>query len=277
MFVTRVLLVAGFLFTLAMDADAQYWRHHRRAAHYSRMHHAAMAASPFGVSVSTPYYSYNASPSVVYSGPRHAYYSHHGYFGWPGVSVTVQRPVVQYAESPTIVTGHPTPATVYEAAPAYVPGTTTGPTPATPSTTPISPAPALATSSPEPVVDDAAALVQAVAALHARLDLFNGGGSWQSYLELTDTAAADPAQRDKLLRRLDSIARESQFKAVSQLAEFRQLHALLQAMKTGQAPAADLPPAPVEESETIPAPSPQSAIESRPMDGNGERSVLNGV
>ncbi|MCA9238812.1 MAG: hypothetical protein KDA37_01370 [Planctomycetales bacterium] len=240
-------VVAALLCAAPNLADAQWWAY-RHAAHMNAMHNAHMAhvhgAPPASVSVDTPYFSYHSGVPAP-AGPGYQQdISWSGPHGFGGVSVSVAKPVVE----------------VHESAPAP---------PAAPEMSEDFGAEQYDT--PE------AQLASEHAALMARLELYNGGDGWQSYLSLPEGGEADQVQRGKLLRRMESIAQDSQFSKIAYMPEFRRVYQTLQRMESEPAPQFDpeglegtpgkSPAAPVAES--LPAPEPQPAA-----DKVGEHSVL---
>ncbi len=128
-------------------------------------------------------------------------------------------------------------------------------------------------------------LTDAVAALHARLDLFDGGEGWQSYFQTSPEGWNESNATDVLLRRFDSVSRQSEFAMIAALPEFRATHALLGAYAASLAqPAATTPGVSVDVdapganvsvrsgAETIPAPA-AAGSRAKPAT-RGERSVL---
>lgn len=238
--------VVALLLAVAPNlADAQWWAY-RHAAHVNAMHNAHMARIHAGpppaaeVHVDTPYFQMHSSPAAP-AGPGVQHnYSWSGPHGFGGVSVSVAKPPVD---------GHPpAPAPPME-------GEEVG---------------AEQFESPE------AQLAAEHAALMARLELYNGGEGWQSYLSLSAGGEADETQRGKLLRRMESVAQDSQFSKISYMPEFRRVYQTLQVMESEPAPQLDAEGLdagpggnPVAESLPAPEPEPQPAVHQV-----GEHSVL---
>jgi hypothetical protein len=222
-----------------------------------------VTVAPYGgVVVRSPYYGYGrvATPFVsprlggVYRSPGYlGYRIEAGTMGLGGVSVTVGRP----RSEPAVQSAQPTPASITPSlneAPAFV-------------------APSLTPDEYEAPADLDSQLGAASQALQARLNDFNGGEGWQKYLALPESSIADPQQREKMLRRMDSVAREAEFRTIADLDEFQSLQQLLQySLESGAESSTpkkpDAPRVPSTPAEALPTPSPE------PKTDNGERSIL---
>ncbi|TWT31237.1 hypothetical protein KOR34_46130 [Posidoniimonas corsicana] len=242
----RLLLLGAVLFAFASEADAQ--RFYRRRARMMAAPAYGVGVSPSGgVSVRTPYYSFERRPGY-YPG------SFYGRYGWPGFSVRVQGTTSPRVQGPAT----PTPAGEYDPAPRddqYAPTPTES----------YNLAPVYEPTVARP--DAGSQLNTAYDALINKLDEFDGGAGWQKYFALTPAELADPAKTGKVLRRMDSVAADPQFAAVADLEEFRQLHAVMQAA-TAEASAPRRPslgPPPTTEPEQVEAiPVPRSTGDSGP-------------
>lgn len=251
MSILRLAAVLPLLLLTALPAEAQ--RFGRRAFYGSP--YAGVAVSPYGVSVRTPYYSFRRSAGV-YGVPPARYSARYGAtYSWPGGSVTV-------GPRTTVTT---------EVSPEAAPADSLSEAPRFDSSSSYSPELASGASQAE--------LLAAIDALHERLNSYAGGEGWQRYLTATSGDPSTAAYRETLLGRMDSVAEEPRYRAVSELDEFQQLHGVLQQMQSAAEPAAQqpsLPPAPGDErsAEVLPVPNTPPNRPSPPMSSSGERSVL---
>ncbi|TWT77201.1 hypothetical protein Pla123a_18560 [Posidoniimonas polymericola] len=242
----RALLTIAVVFLFAGEADAQRF-YRRRAMMYGAPGVGVAVAPGVGVSVRAPGFSYGF-PSPRAYGAR---------YGWPGVNVQVQAPSSVRPASPALY--GPTPAdNEYDPSPAdqqYAPAPTAA----------YNLAPNF-----EPTSATRAGLEGELAVAHAglndRLDMFNGGEGWQKYFALDQRELTDPAKTERLLRRMDSVAADPKFEAVSSLDEFQRTRAALQAIAStdlGQAPPAQAGP---DEAAADTAQTEAPRFERRPLD-----------
>ncbi|WP_145282845.1 hypothetical protein [Pirellulimonas nuda] len=178
--------------------------------------------------VRTPGYYYG--PRRVVVGAPYGAYGYRGFGGYYGGRTVVTAGPGYAVESTEIAS--PTPASGVVTASA-----------AMSSAPPASPMPPKLSSLS---VDELGALlVDASASLHARLDLFDGGEGWQSYFETSANGWTSENATDKLLRRFDSVSRQSEFSMIAQLPEFQAVHEILAAYAAKLAePTPTVPPAP---------------------------------
>ncbi|MEM6329941.1 MAG: hypothetical protein AAF790_06805 [Planctomycetota bacterium] len=214
---------------------------------------------PFGgVRVRAPGAFVRTPGRVVYGPPRPAFGYGYGYGGsyfysGPGVTVSgyaapggpvVGGPVVtggrvissgsvvtggRVVASGSVVTGTPTPAAGSIVSGGVVTGSTSGAvvTSAKPAATALASEAELAAMGGIELI---AATAEASAALQSRLDGFQNGEGWQTYLAFDAETAGDLAAADKLLRRFDSVARDAQFAMIYRLSEFQALRTALRVM-----------------------------------------------
>lgn len=220
------------------------------------------------------------TPGVYYSGPSRSYYR--GFYGprpfVRGYSYSYYGPGVSFsggvAPSGAVVSG-----SVDAAAPtlADTPTTVAKPTIAA----------EFASEAELAVMGDAellAATSEAAAALESRLDAFDNGAGWQTYLAFDAETAGDLDAAKQLLRRFDSVARDAQFSMISSLEEFAALRTALRVLvDRGGAQFGAQPPAPPQPpvgAEGLPTPEPNRGagvrvdVNGGGVDVEGERSIL---
>lgn len=231
-----------------------------------------------GVTVRAPG-TYVRTPARVYSSPRRTFgYGGYGYggfyYGPPGVTVRSSGGVYHggsvYRRGTTIVTGGA--VVTGNAAATATPTLAPGPTQATGPTLAVEPTPTVVTASAAAEIrfaseaelaamvggDLLGAMNEASMALDARLNGFQNGAGWKTYLALEAAGTGDLAAAEKLLRRYDSVARDAQFSMISELEEFAAVRLALRVLVDRGGAAAPAVPSEVSieaSSESLPMPS----------------------